>query len=87
MRIVVGLVGLLVAGCVTVTPGFYYKNGKRGDATPALLGELQQAKAICNGKSAASLMNATQPGLRQPQLAQYVFEGCMAEQGWQIRPN
>ena len=81
------LLPLLMVGCVTATQGFYYKNNQRADATQTLLADLQQDKQICVGKSAAARMSATMPAIDQPQFTQYVFEGCMAERGWQIRPK
>ena len=78
---------LLLSACVTATQGFYYMGGRRADATQDLLAQLGQDKMICNGKAADSMMKVERPRLTQAQLAQFVFEGCMAERGWQIRPK
>lgn len=83
----VAAVGLMVAGCVTAKQGFYYKDGLRADAKPALLSSLDRDKTICNGRAAEASMGSGGYGVVKAQMIQYSFEGCMAEKGWEVRPK
>lgn len=80
-------VAALTAGCITVKQGFYYRDGVRADAKPALLSYLEKDKTICNGKTAEASMNSPGYDLMKAQMMQYSFEGCMAEKGWEVRPK
>lgn len=81
---VVAIAGL-VAGCITVKQGFYYRDGVRADAKPALLSSLEKDKTICNGRTAEASMNSPGYSVTKAQMMQYAYEGCMAEKGWEVR--
>lgn len=73
------LIALSLAGC---TRGYWYdyESNLRADANPDLLARLQRARVICNGEVSKAVGASGIAGDR-------IFDGCMIQQGFEVRPQ
>jgi hypothetical protein len=55
--------------------------------SPSASGRYEQAKAICDGRAANSFASANAGLLIRAVASDKVFRGCMAEQGFVMRPS
>lgn len=73
----------LVAGCMSVPPRIWYRDGVRVDANPQLLAAFQRDRVVCDGEAAEAALKSQERDLMiHNRNVNLVFDACLTKLGY-----
>lgn len=77
------LVTLALAGCLSVPPRIWYRDGVSVDSNPTLLASFQRDRTICDGEAAKAALGSQEKDIyTHNKNVNLIFDACLTQKGY-----